>query len=212
MTASSWHSNLRFVLAACIAFAMGTLAVMAPRWARNDDLRQQCWRQQYEMIALEQQNDRRRALLERIQHDPAFKLQFIAETAPDSAQLITVPEGLALHPDALMRETAANSTDPLPRQTGVSAWVLRWARVIDASTAWQHGLLGLAATVLIFGSGTWTRVPCRKWSRNLTGQLRRWGQRYLVHSQQSPLAGPHWNHLSSEATEPQNREDNTTPA
>lgn len=211
MTASSWHSDLRFVIAAGIACAMGTLAVMAPRWARNDDLRQQCWRQQFEMIALEQQNERRRALLERIELDPDFKLQFAAETAAGPAQLITVPEGLSLHPDALMRQTEANPVAPLPRQTGVSAWLLRWARVIDASTAWQHGLLGLAATVLIFGSGTWTRVPCRKWSSDLNRQLSRWGKRYLVHAQQAPLAGPHWTQPSSEAPEPRNHEDIPPP-
>ena len=93
---------IRFTLCSLLAIICLAAVWLAPRLERNRLLRAQCYVEQLDLVELEERNEQRRQLLEKLARHPELAGQLITEQAAGSDEIIRVPAGLAIQPDALL--------------------------------------------------------------------------------------------------------------
>jgi len=192
---------IRFTLCSLLAVACLAAVWLSPRLERNRLLRARCYVEQLALVELEGRNEQRRQLLEKLERHPELAGQLIAEQPTSSDEIIRVPAGLAIQPDALLsieHFQLENSSDD-PRNAAVfapSGWLAETTHLLANAPERRTQLLYVAAAIFLIGLIPWDWRVYLVWKKRIRRRCLKALSRYLIHTEHSSLHGPHWRRQS----------------
>lgn len=187
---------IRYTLCSLLAVTCLAAVWLAPRLERNRLLRAQCYVEQLDLVELEGRNEQRRQLLEKLARHPELAGQLITEQAAGSDEIIRVPAGLAIQPDALLSIEDFDNNSRTAAAFAPSGWLAETAHWLANAPQRRTQLLYLAGAIFIVGLIPWDWRVYLVWRRRIRRRCMKALSRYIIHTEHYSLRGPHWRRQS----------------